>query len=181
MRYWPIPNSYSKIIPAAGFPGSFWKDRGDRHHCGVDIYAPEGSDVLSIEDGIVTDVGISTSPDKVPYWNVTSYILVRNESGFVCKYAELGDVTVRVGESVRVGQLIGHVGIVLNADKIGEDSPQYIHEIKKKGNMSMLHFELYEAPPSETDDYLGGNWFGDMKPENLLDPSDYLRSTCSDI
>lgn len=177
MKHWPVPNSYSKIIPAAGSPGSFWENRADRHHCGVDIYAPEGSGVLSIEDGEVIDVGISTSPDKVSYWNTTNYVLVKNKTGFVCKYAELGDVTVCVGESVKAGQLIGHVGLVLNVDKITKDSPPYIQKIGKEGNPSMLHFELYKSPPTENDDYLGGNWFGDTKPKSLLNPTGYLIST----
>lgn len=43
----------------------------------------------------------------------------------------------------------------------------------------MLHFELYKSPPAETNDYLGGNWFGEMKPQDLLDPTDYLRSILS--
>ena len=65
LKYWPVPNSHSKIVPTAGSPGSFWEDRGDRHHSGIDIYAPEGSNVLSIEDGKVIDIGIFTSPDRV--------------------------------------------------------------------------------------------------------------------
>jgi murein DD-endopeptidase MepM/ murein hydrolase activator NlpD len=176
MKHWPVPNSYSKIIPAAG-PGSFLEDRGDRRHCGVDIYAPEGSDVFSIEEGKVIDIGIFTSPDKVSYWNHTRYVSVENKTGLICRYAELGDVTVMVGESVKAGQLIGHIGLVLDADKVTRDSPPYIQKIKKKENLSMLHFELYKSFPTETNEYLGGNWFGDTKPKNLLDPSDYLRAT----
>jgi murein DD-endopeptidase MepM/ murein hydrolase activator NlpD len=66
MKYWPVLNNYSKIIPTSG-SGSFWEDRGDRHHYGVDIYAPDNSDVLSIEDGKIIDIGIFTSLDKIPY------------------------------------------------------------------------------------------------------------------
>ena len=57
-KYWPVPDSYSKYIPVNGNPGSFWEDRNDRHHCGIDIYAPIGSDVVSIEDGQVIETGI---------------------------------------------------------------------------------------------------------------------------
>ncbi len=180
MKYWPVPNSYSKIIGASDSQGAFWEDRGDRYHCGVDIYAREGSNVLSIEDGKVVDIGIFTSKDKIPYWNTTSYILIENGNGLLCKYAELGDVVVNVGESVRAGQLIGHIGLVLDSDKITQNSPLYIQKLKKKGNQSMLHFELYRSIPTEITDYLGGNWFGKTKPENLLDPTDYLRSLLDD-
>lgn len=177
MRYWPVPDSYSKNVLADGAPGSFWENRGDRYHCGVDIYAPEGSKVLSVEDGKVIDVGIFTSPKTMPYWNTTYYILIQNKTGFICKYAELGDLTVYINKSVKIGQLIGHVGLVLNLDKINEKAPLYIQRLQKNKNESMLHFELYSSPPRLNKNYLGGNWFTSKKPENLLDPTDYLRST----
>ena len=168
MKYWPLPRSCSKIIPINDSPGSFWEDRNDRHHCGVDIYAPEGSDVLSVEDGEVIDVGIFTSSAKIPYWNTTYYILIKNKTGFICKYAELGDTTVGINGSVKAGQLIGNVGLVLNSDRITEKSPSYIKEIDKNKNHSMLHFELYRSIPAETKDYSGGNWFGYTKPKILF-------------
>lgn len=175
MKHWPVPDSYSKIVPASGSPGSFWEDRGDRRHCGIDIYAPEGSGVLSIEDGTVIGVGRFTSPHEVPYWNRTCYILIQNESGLVCKYAELGDMKVKKGDRVKSGKLIGHVGLVLDADKITAESPEYIQKLK---HPSMLHFELYKSEAVEShDSYLGGNWFVDAKHENLLDPYDYMKST----
>ncbi len=182
MKYWPAPDSHSIDIPSPGLPGSFWEDRDDRYHCGVDIYAPEGSGVLSIEGGKVIDMGISTSPDIIPYWHKTCYVLIKNKNkpDHICKYAELGDTKVKVGDFIQAGQLIGHVGLVLDSDKITKDSPPYIQEIKKKENGSMLHFELYESPPIKTNDdgnYLGGNWFCDLKPKSLLDPTDYLFST----
>lgn len=79
MKYWPVPDRYSKDISADGSPGSFWENRQDRFHCGIDIYAPAGSDVLSIEDGEVIDIGIFTAPAKVPYWNITKYITIKKK------------------------------------------------------------------------------------------------------
>ena len=176
MKSWPVKNSYSRSIPSKGSAGSFWEDRGDRFHCGVDIYAPEGSDVVSIEGGEVTGIGIATSPDKIPYWNKTYYVLVKNKSGFICKYAELADLVVKKEELISSGQLIGHVGLVLNSSKIDENSPGYIQKLKDR-NPSMLHFELYGSDAIEADkNYLGGNWFNKNKPKQLLDPSEYLES-----
>ena len=176
MKSWPVKNSYSKNIPEQGSAGSFWEDRRDRHHCGVDIYAKKGSEVVSIEDGIVVAVGISTSDEILPYWNKTFYIVIKNNSGFYCKYAELDDVIVKKGSLIKSGQLIGHVGLVLNSDKINEKSPEYIQKLKNK-NPSMLHFELYSEKPIITHkNYLGGNWFNFNKPDNLLDPTAYLQS-----
>ncbi len=171
MKYWPVPNSHSKKIPIKGTPGSFWEDRGDRRHCGIDIYAPAGSEVMSIDDGTVIDIGSFTTTNKIPYWNKTKYVLIKCLDFCIYKYAELQKITVKLNEFVKGGQLIGYVGTVLNFDKITNNSPQYIQEIKKKSIASMLHLEVYNSKPKVTKEYLGGNFFGNKKPENLLNPS----------
>jgi murein DD-endopeptidase MepM/ murein hydrolase activator NlpD len=176
VRFWPVPESYSTKLPGEGEPGSFWENREDRRHCGVDIYAPKGSKVCAVEAGKVTEVGLFTSPELIPYWNVTCYILIQTQNGWVSKYAELGEVLVKAGESVRGGQVIGLVGSVLNPDKIAEGSPPYIRRLRENGNQSMLHFELYEEKPTSSEGYLGGNCFRAHKPHGLLDAASYLKS-----
>jgi murein DD-endopeptidase MepM/ murein hydrolase activator NlpD len=176
MKCWPVPNSYSKTIPKDESQGSFWENREDRHHCGIDIYAPEGSNVLSIEDGIVIESGTFTPNDIIPYWNKTYFVMIKNNSGLICKYAELNDVIVSVNNSVKAGQLIGHVGLVLNSNKINEKSPSYIQKIKRNGQCSMLHFELYKSIPIKSTYYLGGNWFSHITPEELLNPTYYIKN-----
>ncbi len=174
MKYWPLSESYSKLLPKNNKAGSFWEDRGDRFHCGVDIYAPEDSEVIAVESGIVMNTGIFTTQEMIPYWNKTYYILIETKSGFICKYAELGKIIVKKGDEVKAGQIIGYVGMVLNKDKIDSSSPLYIQKLKNK-NPSMLHFELYYAKAIETHKlYLGGNWFGKTKPDVLLNPYEYL-------
>ena len=177
MKIWPVTDSCYKKLPKTGASGSFWEDRKDRYHCGIDIYAPADSDVLSVEDGQIIDIGKFTSPKKVSYWNATYYILIKSKSEFFCKYAELADVSIKIDKYVKAGQLIGHVGQVLNKDKITKKSPSYIRKISKKSNYSMLHFELYKNNPIKSKKYLGGNWFNKNKPDNLLDPLEYLKST----
>jgi len=165
-----------KRIPQKGEAGSFWEDRGDRYHCGIDLYAPENTEVPSIEEGIVSETGLMTSPEILPYWNPTYYVIIKNTSGTFCKYGELAEYTVQKGEHVGPGQLIGYVGMVLNCAKIDELSPSYIRKLKNK-NPSMLHFELWkDRPVTSHKDYLGGNWFSQEKPENLIDPAEYLAS-----
>jgi murein DD-endopeptidase MepM/ murein hydrolase activator NlpD len=173
MKHWPVPNSFSKTLPADNSQGSFWEDRGDRHHCGVEIYAPEGSDVLSITPGKVVAIDVFTSPMRADHWNFTYFILIRDKAGFVYKYAELGEVKVKAGDFVKAGEIIGKVGLVLNPWKINETSPEYIKKLKD--NPSMLHLELYGDYPEESEDYLGGNWFGAGKPQNLLNPANIWK------
>ena len=174
MKYWPVPNNYSKNIPAAGTPGSFWEDRGDRWHCGIDIYAPKGSDVVTIEGGKVTDIGLFTSSSQTPYWNTTYFVFIQNIEGKMCKYAELQDATVRIDEQVHPGQLIGHIGQVVNSKRVPDKSPVYIQKLVKKKRFTMLHFELYKGTPPLSKKYLGGNWYGSKKPIYLANPTFYL-------
>jgi murein DD-endopeptidase MepM/ murein hydrolase activator NlpD len=176
MKYWPVPNSYSKKIPTIGLSGIFWEDRGDRHHCGIDIYAPEGSDVIAVENGETIDIGLFTSPLWVPYWNTTYYVLIKNTTGYICKYAELRDVNIYISEKISSRQLIGHVGQVLNSKKIIKKSPSYIKKLKGENKLSMLHFELQKIPLIKSEYYLGGNWYGSKKPRYLVNPVSYLSS-----
>jgi murein DD-endopeptidase MepM/ murein hydrolase activator NlpD len=176
VKHWPAPKSFSRKLPRKTSTGSFWKWRGDRHHCGVDIFAPAGSPVLAVEAGRVILRGAFTSPSKKPYWNQTFFVLVQHDSGIVAKYAELGKVLVRTGQRIAAGRQIGLVGRVLNPKRVDENSPRYIRQMVRKARVSMLHFELYSAPPRDAKQYSGGNWFAARKPPRLLDPTDYLRS-----
>ena len=176
MKYWPVPESYSKKVPERNAPGRFWENRGDRHHCGVDIYAPEGSEVVCVEDGTVIEVGVFTSPERIPYWNVTHEVLIQHADGLVSRYAELGRLCVGQGDPVTGGQVIGHVGRTLDQSKIGDQAPPYIQKLNHNNHQSMLHFELYRAFPRKSAHYLGGNTFENRRPERLVDPTAYLKS-----
>jgi murein DD-endopeptidase MepM/ murein hydrolase activator NlpD len=175
-KYWPVPQCSDKNIPINGQQGAFWENRGDRHHAGVDLYAKSDSEVISIENGTVIQVKEFTSPEKIGYWNVTFSILIQNSQGVILRYAELRDAVVKEGDLVSAGQLIGHVGMVLNPLKIDSSSPLYIQKLKQANLPSMLHFEMHQKPPEDGSNYLGGNFFTDEKPEGLLDPTIYLKT-----
>jgi murein DD-endopeptidase MepM/ murein hydrolase activator NlpD len=118
---WPVP------VAAPANPhetiGNFWEDRGDRHHCGIDIYASEGTEVVSIYDGQVSVIGLFTTPEQVRYWNQTYHIIINHGKRIFCRYAELSDLLVVSGQRVHAGQVIGHVGTVLNEDRIDDMVP----------------------------------------------------------
>lgn len=174
-KQWPVPNSYLKHIPEKGEPGSFWEDRDDRRHCGVDIYAPEGAIVVAIESGVVIDSGVFTDPTLCDYHNRTYYVVIKSKEKINYKYAEILDVSVSIGEFVEVGTTIGKIGSVVNIDMLGPDSPFYIRELAHKGNPSMLHLELYKAPIIEVRPYQSGNFFGKDCPASLIDPTYFLN------
>lgn len=180
MKYWPVPDSYSRIMPEAGEPGSFWESRGEFHHCGIDFYAPHDSAVLAIESGHVIDQGIFTTPEKKDYWNTTYYITIKSSEGVNYKYCELSNVNVHIGDYVDAGLEIGNVGSVLNKEGINNRTPYYIRELVHSNNKSMLHLELYRAPISEVRPYSGGNFLGKDKPLSLLDPTIFLAEINGD-
>jgi hypothetical protein len=173
-RRWPLPG-IEKVLPVGGTPGSFWEDRGDRHHGGIDLYAPAGTPVAAIEDGTVISAGLFTSPDQVPYWNRTCQVTIAHASGIFCRYAEIVDTSVKPGIFVRGGDPIGHVGRVINLPLIGPEAPLYLRALREEGRDSMLHLEAYRSAPGPSPFYQGGNWFSRERPAHLLDPALILR------
>jgi murein DD-endopeptidase MepM/ murein hydrolase activator NlpD len=175
-RYWPVP-AIPHRLPQAGEPGSFREGRGDRTHCGVDLHAPPGSVVVAIERGTVIGTGIATSPEILPYWNLTRSVTIESGEGRIWRYGEMAAVLVREGDYVAGGQVIGTVGQVLNCGKVSRRSPGYIRDLCSQGAASMLHLELSDRLLPEGEDYLGGNWFG--KPGRTFpfrNPGPFLKN-----
>ncbi len=164
-------NPLKKItkFPVSG-QGSFWEDRGDRHHCGIDLYATLGEEIFALADGEVIAIEIMTHPDYRHYWNITYQMVVKSKD-FYIKYGEIQEPELKVGDLVKKGQPIARVGQVLDGAKIGPDDPVYVQKLKN-GKNSMLHLECWKNNPITVHvKYLGGNWFDENKPENLMDPS----------
>ena len=156
---WPVP-AFPHRVPANGEPGSFREDRGDRTHCGVDLYAPPGTVVVAVDSGTVAGTGISTSPEILPYWNLTRFLVIESPGGRTWRYGELAAVLVSTGNPVTGGQVIGTVGQVLNCRRVSGSSPPYIRALCRRGATSMLHLEMADRIPPDSEMYRGGNWFG---------------------
>jgi hypothetical protein len=162
-----------KSIPVSG-QGSFWEDRGDRRHCGIDIYAKKGDEIYAITKGKVVAIEVMTHPDFNHYWNITYQIVIETEDLYI-KYGEVAEPQIEVGDLVKEGQVVAHVGQVLDGDKIGENDPVYVQKLKY-GKNSMLHLECWKNDPiTSHEKYLGGNWFEEEKPENLMNPEFLLK------
>jgi len=74
-----------------------------RVHNGVDIAAEEGSKVCAAADGTVYTVYEDDTMGMT--------VIIRHQDGYVTKYASLAsDVTVKAGDTVKLGQQIGYVG-----------------------------------------------------------------------
>lgn len=172
---WPLQVEQNKRFLYNNGPGSFWENRNDRYHCGIDLYAPQGTNVLSIADGTVLDVGVFTDSLRCHYWNKTYYVLIAHDDTLLVKYAEMGTVCVDKNDIVKEGDVLGTVGLVLNAQKITDKDPLYIRKLGSI-NPSMLHLEVYEKNALiERTLYSGGNWFGCDKPSQLKNPYHVLK------
>jgi len=174
MKYWPVPDSFESVIPKSGTPGAFWEERSDRFNCGVDIYAPEHSVVLSIDGGVVLDIGVFSSPEDEVYWNRTYYLIIKTKERINYKYCELREVSVEIGQKIEPGVEIGRLGRVLNLQNVVNGVPFYIRELAYSDHPSKLHLELYKAPIMEVRPYNVGNYMGELKPKSILDPNVYL-------
>jgi hypothetical protein len=111
-----------------------------------------------MEAGRIIRIDWFTGPSiEMPWWNDTRAVYIEGETG-VFNYGEIQELpTLKVGDTVKEGEYIGHVLTVLK---------------KPKGRpMSMLHVELYDHGFTDT----WGEWkIGDIKPIHLLCPEEYL-------
>lgn len=151
---------YSTEIPVYPHPGSFGFKRKNHIHEGIDLYAENGDEVYSIEEGIVTNIIAFTGEIAAsPWWNNTYSVMIKHKD-FSINYGEIIPLdSLKVGDKVRTGELIGHVKTVL---KINKGRP-----------MSMLHLEMYEKETLEPIKEWGLN---KDKPKELLDPTEYIKS-----
>lgn len=74
----------------------------ERFHYGVDIAAPDGSDVCCFADGTVKAAGESSSYGK--------YVIVTHEGGYETLYAHCSAISVTSGAQVGKGSVLGKVG-----------------------------------------------------------------------
>ncbi|HWD66850.1 MAG TPA: peptidoglycan DD-metalloendopeptidase family protein [Caulobacteraceae bacterium] len=113
---WPVRGSVVSSFGASGM---------GRRNDGVDIGAAEGSEVKAAAVGEVVYAG-----DQVPGFG--NLVLIKHAGGWVSAYAHLGQVDVRMRDTVYQGQQIGTVG-----QTGGASQPE-------------LHFELrYAATPED--------------------------------
>ena len=98
--------SFVTPIPGAVVTSGWLSPREyrDGYHYGLDFRASIGTPVRAVADGLVTTAkDVSTS-------NAGKWIGISHPGGWVTRYLHLNDLTVKQGQSVRAGQLIGHSG-----------------------------------------------------------------------
>lgn len=92
-----------------------------KFHSGIDLAAPEGSDVFACKAGEVSQTGFNST-----YGN---YIIILHYNGMTSVYAHLSEILTEKGKKINGGALIGKVGTT------GASTGPHLHfEIRKNGN-----------------------------------------------
>ncbi|MBR1706500.1 MAG: M23 family metallopeptidase [Bacteroidales bacterium] len=95
----------------------------EMHHEGIDLIAPQGEPVYAVADGTVRDVLRSRK-------GLGNIVEIDHGSGYVTRYALLGDISVVRGRSVKRGQQVGTVGI-----SAGAFAPHLHYEVLRNGEI----------------------------------------------
>jgi murein DD-endopeptidase MepM/ murein hydrolase activator NlpD len=154
-----------KPIPTKGITSYLFKRSDTHYHQGLDFGASFGTPVRSVTDGIVSDASRSLAehfsgygrivqvefidPPKLPVWIL---------------YAHLNDVSVKPGDSIKKGQIIGSVGNTCYSRKNPEKLCRGAH----------LHFEVRTRRYLPKDggrldpvQFLGE--YGEIEPEVIIE------------
>lgn len=107
---WPV---HGRIL------ASYGSAKGGPHNEGINIAAPLGTPVRSIDAGTVAYVGNEIKG----YGNL---VLIKHANGWISAYAHLDGITVKKGDTVSAGQVIAKVG-----DTGGVGAPQLHFELRR--------------------------------------------------
>lgn len=112
LRNYRLTSSFGpRVNPVTGVPG---------FHGGLDLAAPEGTDVYAVREGVV----IETAENSV----YGKYVMIRHGESWVSLYGHLSAITALLNSSVRSGSLIGRVG------STGQSTGPHLHfELRQNG------------------------------------------------
>ena len=117
----PIPNKTLKRI-ASGFGyrvDPIYKTR--KMHKGLDFSAPKGTKIYATGDGVIQMV-------KRDRWGYGTHIIIDHGYGYTTVYGHMSKASVKKGENVKRGQVIGLVG------STGKSTGPHLHyEVAKNG------------------------------------------------
>jgi murein DD-endopeptidase MepM/ murein hydrolase activator NlpD len=128
------------------------RNRGARHHVGIDLFCAEGDDVVAIADGKI--VGFAHFLNS---GGEQTFQLLVNHGSVAVNYGEVVDNSNqlfhwRIGDAVQAGQRIGRIGAT-----------------------KMLHFETYEPGVTHNQVWMVGG----QRPSGLLNPTQLLLRIAS--
>ena len=135
---WPITQNYGDTITSV-------------FHTGIDYGCPFGTSILASSEGTVMFAA----------WDTTGYgntVIIRHTDKCSTLYAHLSDISVKYGQKVRQGELIGHSG------STGNSTGPHLHfEARTVWNDYKTHFDPIKLPLISVDDNAANNGKGDGK------------------
>jgi murein DD-endopeptidase MepM/ murein hydrolase activator NlpD len=136
----PVPKKF-KITTPYGKPGKMWKIG---YHGGVDYACPTGTEIYAARKGKVLEAGTSVT------WGPSygTAVVIDHGKGVRAVYAHLSKTSVKVGEMVKGGQVVGLSG------NTGNSSGPHLHlEARvspwKYGNKDIDPKDLIAEGPKE--------------------------------
>lgn len=146
-------------VPVGHHFGSFGARRKYSIHCGIDIYADEGTPIYAIEDGKIVEVRWFTGAHVgTDWWLPTRCVSVEGNTGVIV-YGEITEMShLEEGAEVNQSEHLGNVTRVLRHDK---GKP-----------LSMLHVQLLEH--GYVDEEIPSWKLEESQPKGLLDPTEIL-------
>ena len=114
-----------------------------KFHGGMDFSAPMGTEVYATGDGVVIDVDHSQ-------WGYGIMVTIDHGFGYVTRYAHLQKTSVRKGQRVKRGQLVGFVG------DTGKTTGVHLHYEVRKNDVPVnpINFLYNDLTPDEYDQIL---------------------------
>lgn len=105
----------------------------ENFHNGVDIAAEKGTQVMSVAEGTVEEIGFDTG--------LGYNVMVLNTDGYRTRYSHLSEILVKEGDNVSAGDILGPVG------STGLSTGPHLHfsvltgYLDENGNISLRYVE----------------------------------------
>lgn len=115
-------------------------------HSGIDLATFEGTPLINVSDGVVTQ--IYRLGDK----NVGNGIKVENSDGVEIIYGHLSEISVKVGDKVDIGQIIGKTG------NTGNSTGPHLHLGAKLDGKFIDPQQFVDTMQSLAHQLLDSNW-----------------------
>ena len=99
-------------------------DQSRRMHRGIDLIAPEGTEIIAVKEGVV----LSANSENAGYGNLVE---IAHDGDLVTRYAHLQDYLVKPGQRVEQGEIIGYCG------NTGKSTGPHLHFEVLKGDSAL--------------------------------------------
>lgn len=124
-------------------------NRGSEFHGGIDIVGDESRDVRSVCDGTVYQVqkwdGYTRSGNSMQTYG--NLVIIQDKEGYFYYYAHLDKISVKVGQAVAQGKVIGTMG------STGASTGPHTHFERRKSDRTRVDPAQYLGIPNAVGTY----------------------------